>query len=77
MDELERWAQLLDQRLGLDSQPVDVGLVLDIARDAAHGVTRPAAPVAAFMAGLAVARGMSLDDVALIVARTAEDWQTS
>ena len=33
-----------------------VTLVLDLARDAAHGVARPAAPLAAFAAGLATGR---------------------
>jgi hypothetical protein len=34
-----------------------VGIILDLARDVAHGVARPAAPVAAFLAGMAAARG--------------------
>ncbi len=31
--------------------------VLDLARDVAHGVVRPAAPLTAFLLGLAVGRG--------------------
>jgi Domain of unknown function (DUF6457) len=49
---LAEWvAELLDA-LGLDG-PVDTDLVLDVARDAAHGVARPAAPVTTFLVGLA------------------------
>jgi hypothetical protein len=33
-----------------------VAVILDLARDAAHGVARPAAPLGAFAAGLAVGR---------------------
>jgi Domain of unknown function (DUF6457) len=36
-----------------------VTVVLDLARDAAHGVARPAAPLAAFAAGLAAGRAGS------------------
>src|SRR3954470_13267950 len=35
----------------------DSGPILDLARDVAHGVLRPAAPVTAYLVGLAVGRG--------------------
>jgi hypothetical protein len=44
--------------------------VLDLARDVAHGVARPAAPVAAFLAGAALGAGPSLDRAALEAAMT-------
>jgi hypothetical protein len=34
--------------------------LLDLARDVAHGVVRPAAPLTAFLLGLAVGRGADL-----------------
>lgn len=34
---------------------IDEALVLDLARDAAHGVERPAAPITTFLLGYAVA----------------------
>ena len=35
----------------------DMNLVLDLARDVAHGVVRPAAPLTAYLVGVAVGRG--------------------
>jgi hypothetical protein len=42
-----------------------VSAVLDLARDMAHGVARPAAPVAAFLAGAALATAENHDRSAL------------
>jgi hypothetical protein len=44
-------------------------VVLDLARDVAHGVTRPAAPVTAFLLGLAAGRhpAPSLDELAATI----------
>jgi hypothetical protein len=42
-----------------------VGAVLDLARDVAHGVARPAAPVAAFLAGAALGGTAPADRAAL------------
>jgi hypothetical protein len=62
--ELDAWAGAAARRLGVILEPGDVSALLDLARDAAHGVTRPAAPLTAYIAGLAVASGRTLDDVA-------------
>lgn len=41
-----------------------VGVLLDVARDAAHGVARPAAPLGTFVLGLALgASGGGMDDL--------------
>jgi hypothetical protein len=40
--------------LGIDLD-VDTGVLLDLARDAAHGVARPAAPLTTFLVGYAAA----------------------
>ncbi len=50
--ELESWVETLVYEFGLDPQQVPLGALLGLAADAAHGVTRPAAPVSAFVAGL-------------------------
>jgi hypothetical protein len=47
---------------GLDGDAQRV--VLDVAREVAHNVLRPAAPVTTFLLGVAVGRGMSLDEAA-------------
>ncbi|MEY9853887.1 hypothetical protein ABH923_003565 [Leifsonia sp. EB41] len=62
--ELDAWAGAAARRLGVSLEPGDVSALLDLARDAAHGVTRPAAPLTAYIAGLAVGSGRSLEDVA-------------
>lgn len=48
---LDEWMVTVCTELGLE--PVDRGLVLDVARDVAHGVARPAAPLTTFLIGLA------------------------
>ncbi len=60
--DLASWSHELAGAFGLEHE-VDLTAVLDLARIAAHGVARPAAPVTTFIAGLAVARGIPLADV--------------
>ena len=58
--ELDRWALTAASALGVSIGADDVAVVLDLARDAAHGIARPAAPVTAFIAGIAVGQGLPL-----------------
>ncbi|MGO3705145.1 DUF6457 domain-containing protein [Microbacterium gubbeenense] len=53
---LDEWTRAACAELGLSPDDVDIALVLDLARDVAHGVARPAAPLTAFLAGLAAGR---------------------
>jgi hypothetical protein len=53
---LAAWTTQLCGALGLDPAAVDRDLILDLARDAAHGVARPAAPLTTFLLGLAAGR---------------------
>lgn len=63
-DTLEAWAAALAQELDLDLENVDVQALLDVARDAAHSVKRPAAPLATFLVGYAAGRrGAAGDDI--------------
>ncbi|MBT3152722.1 molybdenum cofactor guanylyltransferase [Streptomyces sp. CHD11] len=52
---LEEWISAVKDELGIDLD-VDTGMLLDLARDAAHGVARPAAPLTTFLVGYAAAR---------------------
>ena len=52
-----------DLRWVADRETVEA--VLDLARDVAHGVARPAAPVAAFLAGAALGAGPNPDRAGL------------
>lgn len=76
-DPLTQWTETargaLAKDLGLDIPEVDVQVLLDIARDAAHAVSRPAAPVTTFLLGYAAAGG-SLDEAAATLRRLAGEW---
>ena len=54
---LDEWLSEAASSLGLDPATVDKRLVLDLARDVAHAVERPAAPLTAYLLGVAVGRG--------------------
>ena len=56
---LVEWARLVCAELELSEEidTDDVNLILDLARDAAHSVARPAAPLTAYLLGIAVGRG--------------------
>ncbi|MFI1761622.1 NTP transferase domain-containing protein [Streptomyces sp. NPDC020800] len=61
---LDEWISAVKDELGIDLD-VDTGVLLDLARDAAHNVARPAAPLTTFLVGYAAARGKgSPEDVA-------------
>ncbi|WP_314243031.1 NTP transferase domain-containing protein [Streptomyces kutzneri] len=51
---LDQWITAVKSELGIDL-PVDTKTLLDLARDAAHGVARPAAPLTTFLVGYAAA----------------------
>lgn len=60
MENLYAWAAGAAAALELEpwtGERETVTAILDLAGDVAHGVTRPAAPVAAFLAGVAVGAG--------------------
>jgi hypothetical protein len=51
---LDQWTTDLIEALGLDPEAYDRDLLLDLTRDVAHGVARPAAPLTAYLVGVAV-----------------------
>ena len=62
--DLEDWARRLTEALGIPDLDPDIALILDVARDAAHGVARPAAPLTTFLVGYAAGRaGGSQSDI--------------
>ncbi|GAA4676829.1 NTP transferase domain-containing protein [Streptomyces youssoufiensis] len=52
---LDEWIDTVKAELGIDLD-VDAAALLDLARDAAHGVARPAAPLTTFLVGYAAGR---------------------
>jgi hypothetical protein len=74
MSTMERWTAAVCGELGLDPGAVDLRVVLDLTRDVAHGVARPAAPLTAYLLGVAVGRGQALPDAAARVSALAAAW---
>jgi hypothetical protein len=57
MTEMDDWLAVAGAELGVRPDEVPTGELLDMARDVAHNVLRPGAPVTAYLMGLAVGRG--------------------
>ena len=74
---LHDWIDELCDVLDLETE-VDEGLILDLARDAAHNVERPAAPITTYLLGFAAgSQGAAPDAVEALAARAqalAESW---
>ncbi|MDQ1746321.1 MAG: hypothetical protein QOD07_584 [Frankiaceae bacterium] len=56
MTTLDEWTSRVSAALGLDPSVLDRDAVLDLTKDVAHGVARPAAPLTAYLLGVAVGR---------------------
>ena len=56
LNPLESWLEQVALELGVDRAAVDVTGLLDLTRDVAHEVARPAAPLTTFLVGVAVGR---------------------
>ncbi|MGI5228536.1 DUF6457 domain-containing protein [Actinoallomurus sp. CA-142502] len=71
---LDEWIRAACAELGIDPADMHRDLILDVARDVAHGVARPAAPLTAYLMGLAVGRGTPVRDAAARLTEMAENW---
>ncbi|WP_216852821.1 DUF6457 domain-containing protein [Phytoactinopolyspora halotolerans] len=70
---LDAWIAALCEELDVPVDDVDTSAILDLAKDAAHNVERPAAPITAFIAGYAAAiRGGGSAEVDAAVEAAAE-----
>jgi len=70
---MDEWIEAAAQALGIP-RDLDVATILDVARDAAHGVERPAAPVTTYLMGYAVASGLTFDEAAQRLGALAREW---
>ncbi|MEK6647922.1 MAG: DUF6457 domain-containing protein [Actinomycetota bacterium] len=72
---MKQWIDAVRTELGIS---VDVGIdtdaILDVARDAAHTIERPAAPVTTYLLGYAAAQGINVQEAAEKIARLASTW---
>ncbi|WP_434809937.1 DUF6457 domain-containing protein [Microbacterium sp. bgisy189] len=76
---LDAWADALRARFDLGPDDLPVSLILDLARDVANGVARPAAPFSAFAAGLVAGRAggtpEQVRDAVAAVTELAAEWE--
>lgn len=70
---MQEWIAAVSTALGVEGA-CDVDVILDVARDAAHAVARPAAPVTTYLLGLAVAHGSDPAEAAERISVLARDW---
>lgn len=75
MSMLDRWVEAACAELGVDPGAVDSRLVLDLARDVAHGVDRPAAPLTAYLLGVAAGQGQPVGPAADRISQLAARWE--
>ena len=71
---LDSWTDAACAELGLARDDVASRTILDLARDVAHQVERPAAPLTAFLLGVAAGRGMPVDEAARRLRELAAHW---
>lgn len=77
MNTLDSWTLAACQELGIDPAKVDLTTVLDLARDVAHNVARPAAPLTAYLLGIAVGGGQPPEAAAERLTQLALGWPAS
>jgi len=71
---MKSWIDAVCAELNLPSD-VNVDVILDVARVAAHNVERPAAPVTTFLLGMLVAGGSDVNEAAAKIQKLAETWE--
>jgi len=76
MATLDEWTAAACEALDLTATPDNppVREVLDLAREAAHQVARPAAPLTTYLLGLAVGRGADPREAAATLTALARQW---
>lgn len=74
MSELDVWLAAAGRELGVSPSEVPSKELLDVARDVAHNVLRPGAPVTAYLMGLAVGRGADPAEAAAKISALARSW---
>jgi hypothetical protein len=74
MSGLDQWTAAVCAELGIDPGSESTKTVLNLARVVAHSVDRPAAPLTAYLLGVAVGHGQPLADTAMRLQRLARAW---
>ncbi len=71
---MDEWVAAACAELALDPADVPVPVVLDLAKEVAHQVLRPGAPVSAYLLGVAVGRGADPVAAAARLTALADRW---
>jgi hypothetical protein len=74
MATLDEWTAEVCRTLGIEPSVLDTKAVLDVARDVAHSVARPAAPLTAYLLGVAVGQGAEPAATATKITTLVEAW---
>ena len=74
MTTMQRWLDAVCTELDIDPGTADARTILDLARDVAHQIDRPAAPLTAYLLGVAVGRGKPLGATAGRLTTLAAGW---
>jgi Domain of unknown function (DUF6457) len=77
MNTLESWTEAVCAEFGIDPSAAATRAVLDVTRDVAHQVARPAAPLTAYLLGVAVGRGEPLDSAAERLRELVARWASA
>jgi hypothetical protein len=72
---LMEWTALVCRELGVDPAKIDRDEVLDLTKEVAHGVARPAAPLTAYLLGLAQGAGTAPPDAVERLTTLARNWE--
>ena len=75
MNVLAEWTALACEELGIEPARMDRDAVLDLTKEVAHGVARPAAPLTAYLLGLAEGAGTAGPDAIERLTRLAQNWE--
>ncbi len=75
MNVLAEWTALACKELGIDPARVDRDAILDLTKEVAHGVARPAAPLTAYLLGLAQGAGTAPEDAIARLTTLAANWE--
>ena len=72
---MKQWIDAVRTELDISVDvDIDIDTILDTARDAAHAIERPAAPVTTYLLGYAAALGGDVTEAAAKIALLASTW---
>ena len=74
MTTLENWTEAVCAEFDVHADDAVIRTILDLARDVAHQVDRPAAPVTSYLLGLAVGSGVPVAEAVSRLRALVSDW---